>query len=107
MKLLGILKYKGAYNSGHGTRFGIIINMNKSTCHLGIFLDLVDHTVKFKESKKSDKNLHFANKLNKYMDLIREQKKLRNVKVVFILIVLGVGHGNTSCNPGRDWLHFT
>ena len=22
-------------------------------------------------------------------------------------IVVGIGHGDTSSNPGRDWLHFT
>ena len=24
-----------------------------------------------------------------------------------MVIVVGIGHGNTSSNPGRDWLHFT
>ena len=24
-----------------------------------------------------------------------------------MVIVMGNGHGNTSSNPGRDWLHFT
>ena len=24
-----------------------------------------------------------------------------------LVIVVGIGHGNTSSNPGRDWLHFT
>ena len=24
-----------------------------------------------------------------------------------VVIVVGNGHGNTSSNPGRDWLHFT
>ena len=24
-----------------------------------------------------------------------------------VVIVLGNGHGDTSSNPGRDWLHFT
>ena len=24
-----------------------------------------------------------------------------------IVIVAGNGHGDTSSNPGRDWLHFT
>ena len=24
-----------------------------------------------------------------------------------IVIVVGNGHGDTSSNPGRDWLHFT
>ena len=24
-----------------------------------------------------------------------------------MVIVVGKGHGDTSLNPGRDWLHFT
>ena len=24
-----------------------------------------------------------------------------------MVIVAEIGHGNTSSNPGRDWLHFT
>ena len=24
-----------------------------------------------------------------------------------MVIVVGIGHGDTSSNPGRDWLHFT
>ena len=24
-----------------------------------------------------------------------------------MVIVVGNGHGDTSSNPGRDWLHFT
>ena len=24
-----------------------------------------------------------------------------------MVIVVGMGHGDTSSNPGRDWLHFT
>ena len=24
-----------------------------------------------------------------------------------MIIVVGNGHGDTSSNPGRDWLHFT
>ena len=24
-----------------------------------------------------------------------------------VVIVVGNGHGDTSSNPGRDWLHFT
>ena len=38
-----------------------------------------DHRVKLKESEKK----------YKYLDLIRELKKLRNMKVMFILIIIG------------------
>ena len=24
-----------------------------------------------------------------------------------MVIILGIGHDDTSSNPGRDWLHFT
>ena len=24
-----------------------------------------------------------------------------------MVIVVGIGHNNTSSNPGQDWLHFT
>ena len=24
-----------------------------------------------------------------------------------MVIIIGNGHGDTSLNPGRDWLHFT
>ena len=32
-----------------------------------------------------------------------DEKSGRGVMV----IVVGIGHGDTSLNPGRDWLHFT
>ena len=56
------------------------------------------------------------------MDLAKELKKkkqLWNMKMKVIPIVIGGGargvvviavgneHGDTSSNPGRDWLHFT
>ena len=69
-------------------------------------------------------------KKNKYIDLTWEQKTVEHVtriSVVFgaigtlikglikgqelprgvMVIVIGNGHGDTSSNPGRDWLHFT
>ena len=33
-------------------------------------------------------------------------QKLGGARGVMV-IVLGNGHGDTSSNPGRDWLHFT
>ena len=39
----------------------------------------VDHRVKIKESKKIDK----------YLDLVRELRKLKNIKVTVILIIVG------------------
>ena len=49
------------------------------------FAVLVDHRVKLKESEKKDK----------YLDLTRELKKLWNMKVSFILIVIG-GFGTVT-----------
>ena len=45
--------------------------------------------------------------------IILQSKMLRsfstNIKAArgVMVIVLGNGHGDTSSNPGRDWLHFT
>ena len=49
---------------------------------------------------------------DKYMDFARELKKKRwcmNVGGAHGVMVIVVGnlHGDTSSNPGRDWLHFT
>ena len=39
----------------------------------------------------------------KYTRCIKMQWGARGVMV----IVAEIGHGDTSSNPGRDWLHFT
>ena len=33
-------------------------------------------------------------------------KSYRGARGVMVIAV-GIGHGDTSSNPGRDWLHFT
>ena len=33
--------------------------------------------------------------------------KILNAYHGVVIIVVGKGHGDTSSNPGRDWLHFT
>ena len=30
-----------------------------------------------------------------------------NKILITVVVVIGNGHGDTSSNPGRDWLHFT
>ena len=35
-----------------------------------------------------------------------QAKKVGGARGV-VVIVVGIGHGDTSSNPGRDWLHFT
>ena len=41
--------------------------------------------------------------MNKQDLAFNNQKSARGVMV----IVVGIGHGDTSSNPGPDWLHFT
>ena len=57
----------------------IIINKKKkSTCKIVDFAVLADHRIKLKESEKKDK----------YLDLARELKKLWNMKVIIIPIMI-------------------
>ena len=51
----------------------------KRTCKIEDFAVLADHRIKLKECKKKDK----------YLDLFRELKKLCNMKVTIIPIVIG------------------
>ena len=45
----------------------------------------------------------------------KDFKSIKHVEKVILfstslnqmVIVVGNGHGDTSSNPGRDWLHFT
>ena len=53
----------------------VIINKKERTC----IMIPADHRIKLKESEKKDK----------YLDLARELKKLRNMKVTIIPIVIG------------------
>ncbi len=57
----------------------IIINKKKRICKIVDFAVPADHRVKLKESEKKDK----------YLDLARELKKLWNMKVTIIPIVIG------------------
>ena len=58
----------------------IIINNNKKrTCKIVDFAVLADHRIKLKECEKKDK----------YLDLARELKKLWNMQVTIIPIVIG------------------
>ena len=57
----------------------IIINTKKTTCRIVDFAVPVDHRVKLKECEKS----------NKYLDLVRELKKLWKMKVMIVPIVIG------------------
>ena len=57
----------------------VIDNTKKSACRIENFAAPADHRVKLKESEKRDKSL----------DLARELKKLWNMKVTVIPIVIG------------------
>ena len=57
----------------------IIINKRKRTCKIVDFAVPADHRIKLKEREKKDK----------YLNLARGLKKLRNMKVTIIPIVIG------------------
>ena len=57
----------------------IVIKKKERTCRIVNFAVPADHGVKLKESEKRDK----------YLDLARELKKLWNMKVMVIPIVIG------------------
>ena len=57
----------------------IIINEKKKICKIVDFAILVDHRIILKESEKKDK----------YLDLVRKLKKLWNMKVTIVPIVIG------------------
>ena len=57
----------------------IILNKKKKICKIVDFAVLADHRIKLKECEKR----------NKYLDLARELKKLWNMKVTIIPIVIG------------------
>ena len=57
----------------------IIINEKKRICKIVVFAVPADHKINLKESEKKDK----------YLDLARELKKLWNMKVTIVPIVIG------------------
>ena len=57
----------------------IVINKKKRTCKIVDFAVLTDHRIKLKEREKKDK----------YLDLPWELKKIWNVKVRIVSIVIG------------------
>ena len=61
----------------------IIINKKKRTCKIVDFPVPADHRIKLKECEKKDK----------YLDLVRELKKLWNKQVIIILIAIGITKG--------------
>ena len=70
----------------------MIINKRKRTCKIVDFAVPADHGLKWKESEKKDK----------YLDLTRELKKLWNMKVTIIPVVIGA-LGTVTKGLKRDW----
>ena len=86
------------------------------------------HTYTWNTSKKWHWDLYRLNHhynldwlmINSFTDLIRrtfEHNWIMWIQTVYtvhcggargvMVIVVGIGHGDTSSNPGRDWMHFT
>ena len=89
----GILKYKTDHLISARWSDLIIINKKKRICRIVDFTVPADHRVKLSEVEKRDK----------YLDLARELKKLWNMKVTIIPIIIGAktrGLGNDEM--GRD-----
>ena len=63
----------------------------------------VEHWMKIKENKenRSTWTLPVGHKSNVILIIIEEFAH------GVMVIVVGNGHGDTSSNPGRGWLHFT
>ena len=78
---LGFWHTNGSPNLGQTTRPYIKNEKKKRTCKIVDFAIPADHKVKLKESEKKKKD--------KYLDLMRELKKLWDVKVMFIPIIIG------------------
>ena len=74
----------------------VIINKKKREfCQIVDFVVPADHRVNLKETKKKDR----------YLDQARELKKLRNMKVTVIPIVIGV-LGTVNEGLGLVWFGF-
>ena len=56
----------------------VLINMKKRTCDIVDFAEPTDHRLTWKENQK----------LNKFLDLVRELKKVRNMNVTLVSIVV-------------------
>ena len=69
----------GSTNPGQKTRLNNNQQKKKRTCKIVDFAVLADHRIKLKECEKKDK----------YLDLAREFKKMRNMQVTIIPIIIG------------------
>ena len=76
---MGVLHTHGSPNLGQKTRPYNNQQKKKSICKIVDFPVPADHRIKLKECEKKDK----------YLDLARELKKLWNMKVTIVPIVIG------------------
>ena len=63
-------------------------------------------------SKKIQSRNEFNQEVSKYIqEVSKYSQEVNTIKKEgargVVVIVVGIGHGDTSSNPGRDWLHFT
>ena len=49
--------------------------------------------------------MHIQNHMVFYIQIVIDSPPKKGVRGVMVIVV-GNGHGDTSSNPGRDWLHF-
>ena len=76
---MGLWHTHGSPNLGQKTRLNNQQQQKKGTCKIADFAVVADHRIKLKECEKKDK----------YLDLARELKKLCNMQVTIIPIVIG------------------
>ena len=76
---MGLWHTHGSPNLGQKTRPFNNQQQKKRICKIVDFAVLADHRIKLKESEKKDR----------YLDLARELKKLWNIKVTIVPIVIG------------------
>ena len=76
---MGLRHTYGSPNLGQKTRLNNNQQQKKRTCKIVDFAVPADHRIKLKESEKKDK----------YLELARELKKLWNMQVTIIPIVIG------------------
>ena len=77
---MGLRHTHGSSNLGQKTRPNNIQQKKKRICKIVDFAVPADQRIKLKECEKKDK----------YLDLVKELKKLWNMKVIIIPIVIGV-----------------
>ena len=84
----------------------VIINKKQRTCHRINLAIPVDHKVKIKESEKKTSTWMLLENYKSWGTWVTVIAIIIGARAAMVIVV-GNGHGDTSSNPGRDWLHFT